>query len=196
MSARRAGDDETDSIAELLALAFAADPVWTWAFPDESRRVDHLRAWWGLFVASAVPHGHVWTSEDRAAVAVWIPPGTAELTEQAEAAVEPLLRRMVGSHADAVLTLLERFETNHPHKPPHYYLSLLGTHPSHRGKGKGMALLAETLRQLDAEAAPAYLESSNPVNHPRYERLGFVRIGEFGAPDGGPQLVRMWRDPR
>jgi hypothetical protein len=60
-----------------------------------------------------------------------------------------------------VLTLLERFETHHPHDRPHHYLSLLGTHPEHRGQGKGMALLAENLAQLDELGMPAYLESSN-----------------------------------
>jgi hypothetical protein len=42
---------------------------------------------------------------------------------------------------------------------------------------------------------PAYLESSNPSNDHRYERLGFVRVGEFAAPAGGPTVACMWRDP-
>jgi ribosomal protein S18 acetylase RimI-like enzyme len=32
----------------------------------------------------------------------------------------------------------------HPREPPHYYLTLLGTHPDHRGKGIGMRLEAVT----------------------------------------------------
>ena len=58
-----------------------------------------------------------------------------------------------------------------------------------------MGLLAATLAQLDVMGMPAYLESSNRANDHRYERLGFMQVGEFGAPAGGPTLACMWRDP-
>ena len=38
-------------------------------------------------------------------------------------------------------------------------------------------------------------ESTNPVNLPRYEALGFERLGEF-EPAGGPVITTMWRNPR
>ena len=145
---------------------------------------------------SALPYGHVWMTEDGGAASLWIPPGQPELSEEDEAQVEPLLRECVGAHADQVLTLLDRFDANHPHDTPHYYLSLLGTHPDHRGQGKGMALLAENLARIDEQGAPAYLESSNRANDHRYERLGFVQVGEFSAPHDGPTVACMWRDPR
>ena len=46
-----------------------------------------------------------------------------------------------------------------------WYLSLLGTHPDHRGHGFGMRLLAENLKVVDTERTPAFLESTNPINH-------------------------------
>ena len=55
---------------------------------------------------------------------------------------------------DEVLVLLERFEANHPSDPRHYYLSLLGTHPDHRGRGKGMSLLAANLAWIDGQGFP------------------------------------------
>ncbi len=58
-----------------------------------------------------------------------------------------------------------------------------------------MGLLAANLAQIDALGLPAYLESSNPANDARYERLGFVRVGEFSAPRGGPTVGCMWREP-
>ncbi|HUA02318.1 MAG TPA: GNAT family N-acetyltransferase [Solirubrobacteraceae bacterium] len=101
---------------------------------------------------------------------------------------------MLGARADDVLALVDRFEENHPREEPHYYLSLLGTHPDHRGQGKGMWLLAANLAEIDAEGMPAYLESSNRANDHRYERLGFVQVGEFSAPGGQPTIACMWRD--
>jgi GNAT superfamily N-acetyltransferase len=186
---------EADQVTELLTLAFRDDPTWSWVFADAARRQEQLRLWWGLYVNGALPYGWVWMTDDGGAASVWIPPGQPELSDQDEARVEPLLRDLVGPHADDVLMLLDRFESNHPRDRPHYYLSLLGTHPDHRGRGKGMDLLAANLAVIDEVGFPAYLESSNRVNDHRYERLGFVQTGEFAAPHGGPTVACMWREP-
>jgi GNAT superfamily N-acetyltransferase len=186
---------EADHVTNLFTLAFHDDPTWGWAFPNVENRQEHHRLWWGLYVSSALRYGWVWMTGDGGAAASWIPPGQPELSEQDEARVEPMLRQLVGTHADDVLTLLDRFEANHPRDTPHYYLSLLGTHPDHRGRGKGMGLLATNLAQVDEAGFPAYLESSNRANDHRYERLGFIQIGEFAAPRGGPTVACMWRDP-
>ena len=187
---------EAARIVEVFALSFNQDPTWGWAFPNPEARLDHHRAWWSLFVHTAVPYGWVWMTEDGGAASLWIPPGKPELSAEDEAQVEPLLRRLVGAHADDVLTLLDRFDSNHASAEPHFYLSLLGTHPDHRGQGKGMGLLATNLARIDELGMPAYLESSNRANDHRYERLGFVQVGEFAAPGGEPTVACMWRDPR
>ena len=57
-----------------------------------------------------------------------------------------------------------------------------------------MSLLAANLAWIDGQGFPTYLESSNPANDHRYERLGFVKRGEFAAPGGGPTVAGMWRD--
>ena len=56
--------------------------------------------------------------------------------------------------------------------------------------------LARPAKQIDEEAMPADLESSNPDNDKRYERLGFRRVGEFSAPDGSRTVASVWREPR
>jgi hypothetical protein len=194
LAVRQVTESDADEVTEIFTRAFHDDPTWSWAFPDASKRTEQQRAYWGLFVHSAVPHGWVWMTEDGGAASLWIPPGKPELSEAAEARFEPLLRELTGAHADDVLELVGRFDSNHPKNEPHYYLSLLGTHPEHRGQGKGMGLLAANLAQIDQQGAPAYLESSNPANDFRYERLGFLRIGEFAAPGNGPTVGCMWRE--
>ena len=81
-----------------------------------------------------------------------------------------------------------------------YAASLLATDPAHRGHGHGhghgLRLLADNLRRLDAGGARAYLDASNPVNVPLYERYGFRLLGAFDLPDGGPTVHAMWRTPR
>lgn len=191
MEVRVATEDDVDGVAATLTAAFEADPLWSWAFPGGG-----LAVLWRLLVASALRYPWVWVADDYAAASVWIPPGGIELTEAEEASLGPVLNDLAGSRAAEVLSLFERLDATHPQQPPHYYLSLLGTHPDHRGKGLGMALLAENLARIDAEKMAAYLESSNPENDRRYERLGFARVGEFQRPDGQLTCSTMWREPR
>jgi GNAT superfamily N-acetyltransferase len=188
---RLATERDVDGVAATLVAAFAVDPLWSWAFPDEG-----LGDLWGLLVSSAMRYSSVRFTGDYAAASVLIPPGGTELTTAEEASLGPMLEGRIGSRAVEVMVLFERMERAHPDAPPHYYLSLLGTHPDHRGNGLGMALLADNLAKLDSEGMPAYLESSNPENDPRYERLGFERVGSFERPDGQLTCSTMWREPR
>jgi GNAT superfamily N-acetyltransferase len=192
MRPRVATLDDLDGVTETLWEAFRDDPLWHWAFPDHNR----LRTWWRFYIESALRYPWVWVVDDYAAASVWIPPDGTELTEKEEKRVEPLLEDLLGSRARAVMELVERFDDSHPRSKPHFYLSLLGTHPRHRGQGLGMELLAENLSTIDAEGGAAYLESSNPQNDRRYERLGFIRLGEFSTPDERHRVATMWRDPR
>lgn len=193
---RRATAADTAAITVTLSAAFAADPLWTWAFPDDEKRPAQYEAFFGLFVESAIPNGWVWTSDQAAAVAVWTPPGKNELSDDAEAKLEPFLNAELGAHAESVLKVMERFESARPEDQDFYYLSLLGTRPDHRGRGLGTALLAANLACIDAGGTPAYLESSNPANNARYERLGFEPWIEFSTPDGQHTVTTMWREPR
>jgi GNAT superfamily N-acetyltransferase len=190
--ARVATEADLDGVSATLFSAFSDDPLWSWAFPDR----DKLEAWWRFLVESALRYPWVWVKGDYAAATVWIPPGGSELTDREEAQVEPLLDDLLGSRSGEVLGLLERFEAAHRIEQPHFYLSLLGTHRDHRGHGHGMDLLSENLARIDEEEMPAYLESSNPENDKRYERVGFERVGEFSTPDGSHTVTTMWRKAR
>lgn len=190
-----ATEADAATVTEIFTLAFYEDPTWGWAFPDPERRLEQHRAMWGLFVHSALPYGWVWLADKDAASALWIPPGRPDLSEEDEAAHEPLIRELAGSRADELLELADRFQANHPAEPC-YYLSLLGTHPDHRGRGQGIGLLEGNLARIDEQGMPAYLESTNPVNDHRYEALGFAQIGEFSVPGGGPTVATMWRQAR
>jgi GNAT superfamily N-acetyltransferase len=190
MTNRVATAADLDGVTTTLTAAFAEDPLWSWAFPERK----DLAVWWRFCINSALRYPSTWTMEDYAAAALWIPPGGTELTEGEEAQVEPMIRGLAGSRAPSIMDVLQRFDASHPNDEPHYYLSLLGVHPDHRGKGLGMALLADNLAGMDAEGIPSYLESSNPGNNSRYERLGYVQVGEFSTPDGARTVATMWRE--
>ncbi len=84
---------------------------------------------------------------------------------------------------------------HHPHHADHWYLMAIGVQPEAQGRGLGGVLLAHTLNQLDERGEAAYLEATSPRSRRLYERFGFEVAGEF-APDGGPPLWPMWREPR
>ncbi len=184
------------ALSETMALAFYDDPVWGWAFPDPERRLEQHRAVWGQLLEEGLGRGSAWIAEGCASAALWVPPGEPELSPERDARVHSMIEEMLGDSAGRVLDTMERFDASHPEGEPHHYLSLLATHPEHRGNGLGMGLLAENLRAIDAEGTPAFLESTNPANDARYEAQGFRRIGSFELGEDGPSVAQMWRDPR
>lgn len=193
IEARVASADELATLTETLTLAFREDPVWSWGFSVRERRLEGMRAAWWLYLSSALGYDWVWRTESGSAVALWIPPGRRDLVPEDEERFEPLMRELLGSAAEQLFDAFGRFESARPSEP-HYYLSLLGTHPDHSGQGWGMGLLADNLARIDAEGATAYLESSNPANVPRYERLGFAVFDEFVVGEG-IAVAQMWRQP-
>jgi Acetyltransferase (GNAT) family. len=195
VNAKVATAADVDAVADTLARAFYEDPVWAWAFPDPERRLEQHRAAWRLLVESGLENEWIWLTDGCASASLWVPPGKPELRPEDEEPFEALIQDLLGDGAARVMETFERFENAHPSHRPHYYLSLLGTHPDHSGQGLGMGLLADNLKHTDAAGIATYLESTNPANRPRYERLGFVPWGEFELPEDGPSVMQMWRDP-
>ena len=187
-----AGMVDASAIVDIIAEAFANDPTWSWAFPNPTVR----KRWWEFCVNGALRYPWILKTEGYEVVSVWIPPSGSEFTDVDMQRVPNFLQESLGYRAPEVTELLNRFDQSHPRGEPHYYLSLLATADSHRGRGLGMALLSENLARIDVEGMPAYLESSNPLNNHRYEALGFASVTRFQAPGNGPVVTGMWRDGR
>jgi len=193
---RAATLDDVHAVAACLTSAFYDDPVWgLWAFPEEGSRAERLYEFMRAFALAGVRYPWVRMTDNAEAVALWLPPGEPEMTSEEEESFEQLLTVLLGERAHEVQALFARFDEHHPQDEPHYYLSLWATHRDHAGRGLGTTLIHDNLARIDAESVPAYLESTNPANLPRYEALGFKRRGEFG-PDDGPIITTMWREAR
>jgi GNAT superfamily N-acetyltransferase len=192
---RVATASDIEPIVATITTAFFNDPLWGPAFPDERLRAEQAAVLWRLCVTSALRYPWTLVTAGAEAAAVWIPPGGTELTEQEGDSLEELLSRSAGAaSAQSVMGIFDQLEAAHPDEPC-FYLSLLGVHDDHRGRGLGMGLLAESLARIDALAAPAYLESSNPVNNARYESVGFVARDRITTATGHV-VTTMWRPAR
>ena len=194
---RAATGDDVRAVATCLTSAFYEDPVWgLWAFPDEASRAQRLFELMRFFTLAGVRHPWLRMTDGGEAVALWLPPGVPEFTPEEEIAFGLLLESLFGERAGELAALFEQFDAHHAGcTEPHYYLSLWATHRDHAGHGLGTALIRENLARIDSERMPAYLESTNPANIPRYEAAGFRRRGEFG-PQDGPVITTMWREAR
>lgn len=195
---RTGGAADASYVARVLSLAFAGDPVWgdwTYAGLPVDERVARGDSYWRVYVDAALKYDGIRITDDGGAVAIWVPPGVAEMDDQDEAATERMLADVLPGRESQLLSAYEEFEANHPQHEDHWYLSLLATHPDHRGRGVGVALVQDQLDVADAAHQAAYLESTNDANLARYERLGFTRFGSFAVPDG-PTVTTMWRAAR
>ncbi|NPT45741.1 GNAT family N-acetyltransferase [Paraburkholderia sp. 1N] len=192
MSAIVANPAEVSCVTDVVSDAFLSDPVWSWVFHDKRS----MRAYWAMFIKSALRFPFVFRTRGYEAVSVWIPPeGTAFLPEDAQS-FEQILEELCGERASEVAGFLDKFDEAHPRSEPHYYLGLLGTASQHRGQGIGMSLLGQNLKLMDELQMPAYLESSNELNNPKYAALGFESVSSFQVPGNGPIVTGMWRAPR
>ena len=164
-----------------------------WVFPEQGR-ADKLGVMFGFLAREAqVPLGATWISDGAACA--WTPPDPPPWPEERGVRFYEELQPVV---ADADLRRLgqldEAMAAHHP-KEPHWYLGVIATVPERQGQGLGSELLHESMRRIDDEAMPCYLESSNPRNVSIYLRHGFDVTGEITLPDGGPSMTKMWRHP-
>ena len=74
-------------------------------------------------------------------------------------------------------TVFRALDALHP-LDPQWYLALLGVEPEQQGRGLGSALLQRFVQQVDADEAPAYLETDRPENVAFYGQVGFDVVRE------------------
>ncbi len=190
----RATTDDIGALARLFAAAFAADPVFDWLVRRGTGRLPAMERFFHWILAErSIAYGEVWQTDGAAAI--WLPPGADSspggFVEQLK--LLPLFLRLCGTARLARgAALADAMEKNHP-RQPHWYLGFIAVAPRRQGQGLGSALLAATLRRIDAAGTPAYLENSNPRNSPLYQRHGFVARRNI-APEGCPPMLAMWRN--
>jgi ribosomal protein S18 acetylase RimI-like enzyme len=174
-----------------IALAFTSDPMMRWSFPDPARYMEIVPGFLHAFSGDSFAQGAVDQVGDFAAVAIWLPPGFAPDGETMGTIIRANMPADRLADGGRVMEQMERF---HP-KEPHWYLPLIGADPAHQGKGHGSALLEHAMKRCDRDHLPAYLESSNPVNVPLYERFGFKVMGTIQE-GSSPPLTPMLRPAR
>lgn len=189
---RRVRADDVAPLTDVLERAFRDYPPFVWLDGDSRRRARRVRRMYGGRLRTLWDAELSVTTEDRAGVALWAPPGGWGVPPR------ELLRSLPASIGRRTLPLIagmRRVEKLHP-RAPHHYLAVVGVDPARHGSGLGTALLRPGLDRCDREATPAFLETSLESNVGWYERLGFEVTERLELPGGQPPVWLMWRTPR
>ncbi len=176
---------------DTIVLAFAADPIGRWCWPDPHDYLTNMPSFSRAFAGAAFRCGSADRTEDGAGVALWMPPGE----HPDEEAMGLLLESTIAASTRAdLLAVFEKAAECHPSEP-HWYLPLIGVDPAHQGRGIGGALMRYALERCDRDHSTAYLESSNPRNISLYRRHGFEVLPTLQV-GTSPAIVPMVRPAR
>ena len=188
---RRVEADAEARAVNAIVLAFSADPVARWIYPNPQQYLSHFPAFVRGFGGRAFEHGTAYATAEIEGAALWLPPGV----HSDDQALTSLIQQTVDEPTQGeLLAVFEQMDGYHP-KEDHWYLPLIGVDPARQGGGFGAALMGHALVPCDRDATVAYLESSNRANISLYERHGFELLGEIQL-GSSPPLFPMLRQPR
>jgi ribosomal protein S18 acetylase RimI-like enzyme len=173
---------------DTLVIAFTADPVERWLYPEAHQYLTHFPAFLSAFGSKAFAQETVWRLGAFSGVALWLPP---QVDLDADAIVAVLTDTVAVEKHEDTLAVLGQMDDAHP-KFPHWYLPWFGVDTVVQGRGLGGELMKHCLRVVDKDHLPAYLDSPNPRNISFYERHGFVVTGEAQA-GACPPVISMLR---
>jgi len=182
--------DEPQTI-DVIALAFSSDPVVRWFYPDAHQYLTNFPAFIRAFGGRSFENGTAYHVDGFMGAALWLPPNVHPDEEEVVGLIERTVPEEVQKN---LLSILEQLGSFHPSEP-HWYLPLIGVDPAHQRKGQGSALMKHALIPCDRENMFAYLESTNQMNIPLYERYGFEVVGKLEV-GTAPPLYPMVRKPR
>jgi ribosomal protein S18 acetylase RimI-like enzyme len=185
---RTVEQDERSWATSTLLLAFAADPIMRWLWPEPHAYLEHFPELLRAFGGRAFDNRSADASADFRGAALWLPPGVGPDDEALETLARDRVAEGIRSELDEIFELMSQAVP----AAPHWHLAFVGVDPFSHGQGIGAALVTHALRRVDESGAEAYLESTNPRNISLYERHGFEVSGEIRV-GAAPPMYPMVR---
>ena len=193
---RTASPADVPKVAAALADAFINDPVFTFLRPGRLRPEARLRTMFAVEIEQYVLRngGTVWTTSGYDGAVAELPPGAWEMPKSMT--LTEALRWMwaFGTRFRRAIRVERAMEKRHL-REPHFYVRTVGVRTALQGQGVGSMLMQPTLDRADSAGLPTYIEASTERSAALYERLGFLHMGVYELPEGGPPVWPMRRPP-
>lgn len=193
MQIRTATLDDLPAIVDTAARSLDTEAMLRWSF-GEDHFAERIRRHFAHYNGENARRGWIRVASDGAGIAVWIPPDGREAHEAIAPAPPGQESEILGSNAERHAAFWGWVGEHEPAEPL-LYLSHIGVMPEHQGEGLGSALLRDGLATADDLGVPAWLETSRANNVTYYERFGFFTAVDEDAPDGGPHIWFLRRNP-
>jgi ribosomal protein S18 acetylase RimI-like enzyme len=190
---RTATPEDLAVIVDTAARSLDAEAMLRWSFGEE-RFEERIRRHFTHYDGYNARRGWIRVAADGAGIAVWIPPDAREEHEAIGPAPQGGEVEILGDNAERH-TAFWGWIGEHEPAERLLYLSHIGVAPEHQGDGLGSALMRDGLAESDRRGVPTWLETSRVNNVAYYERFGFGTVVDEDAPDGGPHIWFMRRDP-
>jgi ribosomal protein S18 acetylase RimI-like enzyme len=190
---------QKDQAARVICQAFKDDPAGVYFTPYPRRRA-YIFSWLargGLKLG--FKYGKIFTTPPVDGCAVWIRPGTPDLSlwDLAKLGLfPPLLAGLAALRR--FTTMMEVTSLAHQQFAPenHWYLFILAVSPALQGQGLGSRLIQPILERADAQSLPCYLETMNPRSLPFYDKHGFKPVHQARLPGSHTPFWGLRREPR
>jgi ribosomal protein S18 acetylase RimI-like enzyme len=185
-----------DAATRALAAAFADNPVFVHALRgvDKPGREAKLRRLFKSFVRTNLQRGTasaILDGDQPAAISLAYGPGSYPLGLGGWIS-NGLGAATLGLGHTIRLARLDGAIAGEHFKEPHWYLFVLGVHPSQQGRGLGGTLVKAHLERAAADGVPAYLETDREDNVRFYGRFGYEVVKQLTlAPLGNLQMWLM-----
>jgi len=179
--------DKLKIAGNILSKAFHHDPIFNYLIPNTNQRFKILNQYFQHVIKFGLRYGEVYTSPNLECISVWLPPKNSfHTTWKAIKTGALILPIKIKWKYLTLQNKIHKFSDN-LHKKfvpyPHWYLSLIGVEPNHQGKGLGQQLLSTTIKRIDLERKPIYLETNKEKNLKIFERFGFHILKKAIVPD-------------
>ncbi len=186
--------------ADVLARAFANEPLFAHVIPDPVERARRLPYFMQFEIRHAILYGEVYApSPQLQAVAGWLPSdrGVPSVTAVLRSGLFILLRHGGRKAVAGIRKFEDRFARMwRRHAPfPHMVLDILGVEPEYQGQGHAGALLRSMVERLDAMDVPACLGTTRRTNVLFYQHFGFHVVDRDDLEGVGVPLWLMIRHP-
>lgn len=190
--------DDIEPAADVIARAFAEDPLTSFMLPNPRTRVSVLRKFFRAYGAAHIRLGRGFgVSQPLCGVAYWIFPHENE----ASLSLSLFLPLLFTSYpvglwrARHVVAVFDALRERHAPEP-HFYLDNIGVLAAARGQGVASRLILPFLRLADEQGVSVYTDTVTATNVPVYNHFGLETVAVQPVPGTGLTVWALKRPAR